>query len=257
MALENLLGTGNRTIHIPPGDYVTDKLQIPANTVLLLDSGVIFQDSGKLGPEDRFINIETTNVYINGVGAKILGDPTAYPTGEQRHGIYISGANNVVINGLESSDNAGDGFLIGGAPDPPSQNIVLNGCLASNNRRQGLTISSARNVYVVNCKFQYSQGTAPELGIDIEPDYPTQYLDHIMILNAFTLANRGGGIAVALENLNANSYPIDIEILNHASESESPSFTTGGSPYAPGDIQYTAGAAASASASGKAVAVPR
>jgi Right handed beta helix region len=239
-AFQNLLGSGNRTIHIPAGDYVTGKLEIPPNTALLLDSGVILQDSGKLGSQERLINIETTNVYISGYGAKVLGDRNAYPPGEQRHGVFIWNADNVVIDGLESSNHAGDGFCIGGDTGHPSQNIVLNACLASNNRRQGMSIISARNMYVVNCQFQYTQGTAPEFGIDLEPDYPSDFLDQIKILQPFTLANHGGGIAIELENLNANSYPIDIEILNHLSESESPRFATGGSPYAPGIIQYTA-----------------
>jgi hypothetical protein len=237
--LQGLLGSGNRTIHIPAGDYVTGKLEIPPNTALLLDNGVILQDSGQLGPEDRLINLENTNIYISGNGAEVLGDRNAYPPGEQRHGVFINGANNVVIDGLQSSNNAGDGFYIGGDPGQPSQNIVLSACLASNNRRQGLSIVSARNVYVVNCEFEYTQGTAPQRGIDLEPDYPTQFLDHIEILQPLTLENRGGGIAIYLENLGANSYPIDIEILNHVSESESPVFTTSGSPYAPGTIQYT------------------
>lgn len=238
--LQGLLGNGNRTIHIPAGDYLTGKLEIPSNTALLLDNGVIFQDSGHLGPGDRLINIEGENVYISGYGAEVLGDRDAYPPGEQRHGIFINGANNVVIYGLQSSNNAGDGFYIGGEPGQPSQNIVLDDCLASNNRRQGLSIVSARNVYVVNCEFEHTQGTAPQRGIDLEPDYPTQLLDNIEILQPFTLANEGGGISIFLQNLNANSYPIDIEILDHLSESESPAFTTSGSPYAPGTIQYTA-----------------
>jgi len=244
-ALKILLGDGNRTIHIPAGDYVSGKIYIPSNTVLLLDSGVILQNSGQLGPEDSFINIAaSTNVYVSGYGAKVLGDRDVYPPGEQRHGVLITESDNVVIDGLESSNNAGDGFTISAPEVPPqgqySENIVLNDCLASNNRRQGLSIVSARNVYVVNCQFQYTQGTAPEFGIDLEPDFPDQLLDHIIILQPFTLANHGGGIAIYLENLNANSYPVDIEILDHRSESESPPLATTGSPYVPGTIQYTA-----------------
>lgn len=237
--LQNLLGSGDRTIHIPAGDYVTGKLQIPPNTALLLDPGVIFQDSGKLGPQDRLINIESKNVYIRGYGAKVLGDRANYPPGEQRHGVFIWGAKNVVIRGLESSENAGDGFYIGGPPGQPADGILLDGCIASENRRQGLSITSARNVEVVNSEFEYTHGTAPEFGIDLEPNTPEDLLDHILILRPFTLANHGGGIAVYLENLTANSYPIDIEILDHLSQAESPPIATLGSPYVPGTIQYT------------------
>src|SRR6185437_6554240 len=107
------------------------KVYIPSNTVLLLDSGVIFQNSGQLGPEDSFINIaDATNVYISGYGAKVLGDRDAYPPGEQRHGVLITESDNVVIDGLEAGDNAVDGFTISAPEEPPqgqfSQNIVMN-----------------------------------------------------------------------------------------------------------------------------------
>jgi len=238
VALQTLLGNGNRTIHIPAGDYLTGQFSIPSNTALLLDSGVIFRNADTSGA--ALITIDTANVYISGYGAKITGDRSAYPPNEQRYGMLIIGANNVVIDGLESSDNAGDGFYIGEYQGQPSQNIVLDDCLASNNRRQGLSIVSARNVYVVNCQFQYTQGAAPGFGIDLEPDQPTQFLDNIEILQPFTQANQGGGIAIYLGKLNANSYPIDVEILDHLSTSESPPLATTGSQYVPGTIQYTA-----------------
>ena len=246
-ALAALLGSGNRTIHIPAGDYLTGQFSVPSNTALLLDPGVIFRNAATSGA--ALITIDTTDVYISGYGAKITGDRGAYPPDEQRYGMLIIGASSVVIDGLESSDNAGDGFYIGEYKGQPSQNIVLDDCMASNNRRQGLSIVSARNVYVVNCQFQSTQGAAPGFGIDLEPDYPTQFLDNVEILQPFTQENHGGGIAIYLKNLNANSYPIAIEILDHLSESESPSLATTGSSYVPGTIQYTVATGAAAGGS--------
>ena len=100
--------------------------------------------------------------------------------------------------------------------------------------------SSAHALYVVNCHFQYTQGTAPEFGIKIELGDPTQILDQIRILQPFTPANHGGEIAIHLENFNATSYPIDSNILDHRNQSESPTLATTGTPYVPGTIQYTA-----------------
>ena len=54
---QRLLARGNRTIHVAAGDYVTGKLVIPSNTVLILEPGVTIRDSGRLAEEDRFINI--------------------------------------------------------------------------------------------------------------------------------------------------------------------------------------------------------
>ena len=101
--LQSLLGEGNRTIHIPAGDYLTGHLDIPSNTALLLDSGVILRNADT--SQASLINIETTNVYISGYGAKITEDRDAYAYApdQVRYGVLIVGAQNVVIDGLESS----------------------------------------------------------------------------------------------------------------------------------------------------------
>jgi hypothetical protein len=235
-----LLGTGDRTIHISAGVYVTGKLDIPSNTVLLLDSGVTIEDSGQLGPEDRLINIDGSNVYIRGMGARIISNRGFYAGGEQRHGVFIYGASNVVIDGLESSNNSGDGFYIGGPQSKPSQNIVLADCLASNNRRQGLSITSASNVKVVDCQFENTNGTAPQFGIDLEPNFPTDFLSNILLLRPFTRANVGGGIQISLTKLEPTSLEPTIEIANHTSEDESPAFRTVGLSNVASQISYNA-----------------
>jgi len=240
-AFQNALGQGNRTVHVTAGDYIIGKTVIPANTALLLDPGVTLRDSGKLGPQDRLLNILDKNVYIQGTGARVIANRSDYTTGEWRHGVNIDGASNVVIVGLESSDQGGDGFYIGGDdPARPAQDVILKNCLASDNRRQGLSIVNARRVYVVDCEFDHTNGTAPQFGIDIEPDVASQYLDQIHILAPYTMANAGGGIQVAVQNLDASSAPVTIDILNHDSQQESPTLYTYGPSGLPVTIQYTA-----------------
>ena len=234
-----LLGTGDRTIHISAGVYLTGKLDIPSNTIINLDSGVTIEDNGQLGPEDRLVNIEGKNVYIKGAGARVISNRSYYISSEQRHGIFIYGATNVTIYGLESSNNSGDGFYIGGPQGQPSQEIVLENCLASNNRRQGLSITSARNVKVVDCEFEDTNGTAPQFGIDLEPNYPTDSLSNIVLLRPFTDANVGGGIQICLTKLDASSPEPTIDIENHLSENESPAFRTVGLSNVISQISYT------------------
>jgi hypothetical protein len=238
-AFQSLLAAGNRTIHVPAGDYLTGRLEIPGNTVLRLDPGVIIRDSGHLGVEDRLINIERDNVYIGGLGARVISNRSDYTSGEQRHGIFIFGASNIVIDGVESTGHGGDGFYVGGPLGRPSQDVVLKGCLASNNRRQGLSITSAARVLVVDCQFDHTNGTAPQFGIDLEPDRPSDLLSQIRILRPYTLANAGGGIAIYLQNLDGSSPPVDIQIIEHLSRDESPALDARGSPAAPVSIQYS------------------
>ena len=222
-AFIRLLGKGQRTIHVPAGDYVTGSLKIPGSTVLLLDRGVIIRDSGHLGPDDRLINIFEDNVFIKGAGARVIADRTSYTTGEFRHGVIIYGASNVVIDGLESSGHGGDGFFIGTpAGKPVLHNVVLANCLASNNRRQGLSITSGRHV-IANFTFQYTKGTAPQFGIDVEPDEQTDLLDHIVILRPTTRGNNSGGISLWLDALKGTNT-VDIQVLGHISRYEQPAF---------------------------------
>jgi hypothetical protein len=238
--LQKLLGDGNHTIHILAGDYVTGKLEIPKNTVLLLDAGAILRDSGKLGPYDRFINILADNVYISGRGAKVLSNRNSYQGGEQRHGVFIFGASNVVIEGLDSSGSSGDGFYIGGPRGKPAQHVVLEDCSAGYNRRQGLSITSGRDINVVNCVFSHTKGTAPQFGVDIEPNYPTNQLNGIRLIGVRTEDNYGGGISVYLGTNYAPSERVHIAIIDHRSAGENRSYAPFGTHGFGGSITYTA-----------------
>lgn len=229
-AFRRLLAGGNRTIHVRAGDYLTGSLNIEANTVLALEPGVVLRDLGNLDPKERLLNIRSTHhVKIIGWGAQLLADRAHYTTGEQRHGVLICGSHHVTIEGLESSGHRGDGFYIGGPTAAASTDIVLRGCKAGNNRRQGLSITSARRVYVVDSEFAETNGTAPEFGIDLEPNYPTDVLDDINFLRVATRSNRGGRIAAYLQ-LGRNQRPVVINIAEHRSTSESPVLLTSVSP---------------------------
>lgn len=216
----SLLLGGNRTIHVPPGDYVTDKLEFEANTVLALEPGVTIRDAGRLGKLDRLLNIRTHDVRITGFGARVIADRARYQTDEWRHGVYIYGASRVLIQGLESSSHGGDGFYIGGPAGHPSTDVQIRGCRADNNRRQGLSITSGRRVQIVDCEFTNTSGTAPSFGIDLEPNADYDTLDHIIILRAQTASNAGGGIMIELSRLVPTSTPVDITIIDHNSDAE-------------------------------------
>lgn len=238
-ALRKLLGDGNRTVHIAPGDYVIGSLRIPGNVVLLLDPGVTLRDSGHLGPSDRLINIFQDNVLVKGTGARIIANRQDYTTGEQRHGVMIYGAANVVIDGVESSGHGGDGFYIGtpGGKSAP-HNIVLTHCLASNNRRQGLSITGGRQIIVADCTFQYTKGTAPQFGVDVEPNNPQDILEHIVLLRPTTRANNSGGISLYLDGLKGADTPVDIQVLGHVSLDERPAFKAHGKSAPQWRLQY-------------------
>lgn len=239
-AFTRVLSTGNRTIHVPAGDYVTGKLAIPSNTILVLAPGVIIRDSGLLAGNERLINIlGSENVRIEGLGARIISRRADYMSGEQRHGIFIFGARRVVIDGIESSGHGGDGYYIGGPPGNPSTDIHLKGCRADNNRRQGLSITSARRVRIIDCEFMNTNGTAPQFGVDLEPNDPVDFLDDIVLLRPYTRTNQGGGILICLNGLDASSYPVNVSIVEHASVTEAPNLQTLAPPEVKATLRYS------------------
>lgn len=223
-AFRNLLSTSRRTIRVSAGDYVTGKLHIPDNTILILDPGVVIRDSGQLRKHDRLINISGENVRIEGLGAMVVSRRSDYTTDEWRHGVHIFGAKRVLIEGLESSSHGGDGFYIGGPDGNPSTDITIKGCKAENNRRQGLSITSARRVLIADCEFVNTNGTAPEFGIVLEPNDPTDYMDEIFLLRPQTTSNKGGGILIALHHLDDSSPSVRISIVEHRSAWELPPY---------------------------------
>jgi len=118
----------------------------------------------------------------------------------------------------------------------------LKRCAARDNRRQGLSITSARRVRVVDCVFGETAGTAPQYGVDLEPNHPTDVLDRIFIVRPTTRANVGGGIMVWLEKFDATTEPVAISVLDHESDEESPIFFKMQPVDVTGTIRYTGAA---------------
>lgn len=240
-AFNNLMAHSNRRITIKAGTYLTGKFSIPENTILIFQPGVTIKDSGMLSVGDPLIKITGRNVRILGNGLKLVANRNDYTTGEYRHGIFIFGANNIYIEDVDSIGQGGDGFYIGGPREKPSQDISLINCKARNNRRQGLSITSARRVDVVDFVATETNGTPPQFGIDLEPNFDYDSLDDIRIIRPKTAFNKGGGLQIVTLKLTATSHPINIAIQSHISKGEPASIK----PYipkdTPGSVAYSQG----------------
>ncbi len=91
-----------------------------------------------------------------------------------------------------------------------SEDITIRNCVAYDNHRQGLSVISAVNLLVDNCQFANTWGTAPEAGIDLEPDTEKQRLVNCVIRNSTFENNNGNEILVYLKPLTTNSEPVSI-----------------------------------------------
>lgn len=221
----NEASSHNQALYIPAKSnvYLVNPLILPNNTKLLLDSGVTIQaKSGYRLNDSVFVISNVQNVQIIGFGAKITMPKSEYTSGEWRHGVLILGASDVAIRGLTISSTGGDGFYIGASYnnlaknyDLYSSNIVIADCVSDNNRRQGMSVISVRKLNVERSAFRNTNGTAPQSGIDLEPNYNYQYLEDITIKDSITLDNLGHGIFFAVGKFDSTSHGPIINIINH------------------------------------------
>ena len=141
---------------------------------------------------------------------KLIGDLETHTgtTGEWGYGISLNGAENIMIENIESEKCWGDGINLQvleiDGERIPCKNISINNVLCNNNRRQGMSIESVIKCTVKDSVFSNTgkiKGTSPMAGIDIEP-YSTQNpCKDIFIINCMFEANGNTGLTCMGENV--------------------------------------------------------
>lgn len=140
-------------------------LPVLGNTELIIN-GTIELKPNEFG-KYYMIHVMGDNVIIRGKG-ELIGDRPKHQgkDGQWGFGIYVNKAHHVKICDLSIRDCWGDCIYIGGK----STDVVINNCKLSYGRRQGISITSAGDVVIKNCHISKVAGTAPEYGIDVEPN---------------------------------------------------------------------------------------
>jgi hypothetical protein len=196
----NSLPTDGGTVIIPAGTYLIDagkNVNLRSKMLLQMDPNAILK--AKTNGLTRYYIIDAsgkTDVEI--AGGQLVGDrdthnfAAASGTHEWGHGIYAgSSAQRITIRDLRVSKCTGDGVCIGGR----SYDVVIANIISTGNRRQGLSITNCSNIKVYDSEFSYTQGTAPECGIDIEPD-DTYTCSNVLIQNCRFNNNKKYGINI-------------------------------------------------------------
>lgn len=151
------------------------------------------------------------NITIS--GGQIIGERKIHKgsSGEWGHGIQISGCTNVMIENIDISQCWGDGIYLGfyDGPNKSTNGVTITNCNLHHNRRNNLSITDASNVTVKNCTFNNASGTAPQCGIDIEPN-KGRTCSNVTISDSTFKGNAGGTIQI-LGQLNAHVNGVTIE----------------------------------------------
>jgi hypothetical protein len=209
-----------QTLQIPLRNqpYRTGPLQLPSNTRIVMDPGVVIEAIPGFREGQSLVSIEDSqNAEILGNGAVLRMLKKEYTDGEQRHCIAIRGGSDIHIAGLSCNDSGGDGVYIGGGNRPYSTNVVLEDLTLDNNRRQGISIVSGSGIWIRRASCTNTNGTEPQSGIDLEPNRASNRLENIHIEDSITSGNQGDGIAFSLSRLQASSAEVSIMVTHHRS----------------------------------------
>jgi parallel beta helix pectate lyase-like protein len=212
----NSTAANGQTLEIPAGNYNINPLSFPQNSSVFVDAGVTVTANPGYTVGETMLSISSSNVTITGASAVVSVFhmlKAEYTSGEQRHCLNIVGASNVTISGISCNDSGGDGVYLRQAT-----NVTIQDCIFNNNRRQGSSITGQVNhIYYLRDQFTNTNGTAPQSGIDIEPNGPGDFLLDVNIDDSYTNGNAGDGLMVSTWLMNSTSQPIDVTVLRHHS----------------------------------------
>jgi hypothetical protein len=205
----NALPSDGGTVYIPDGNYMINALKSlnPKNyTYIKMDSGTqlsVIPNSSD-GYAVIYIGSQIHDVEVS--GGKIYGDRLKHKgtTGEGGHCIRIHGSTNTTVRDISLINGWGDGITVGPGEIPhggwvQSKDIVLSNVICDNNRRNGLSIGNVVGMQVFDCQFLRTNGTAPQCGIDVEPnntDSATNFCQDVWIEGCLMAENAKYGVNI-------------------------------------------------------------
>jgi len=213
-----------------PGPWVTEPLFINRSNLTLF-----FEEGSRLeakpdsfyGGGDCLLSVDNQKnisfIGLNGGGTLSMRrsdyKKAPYEKAEWRHVFNLRSASGITIQSLTIEESGGDGIYIGVSDDidsnPYSENILIEGCLIRNHYRQGISVISAVDLTINECEILNTKGTAPEAGIDFEPNRSYQVFQNCKVTHCRIQGNRGPGILIWLKKLNfQESLPVQINIEN-------------------------------------------
>jgi len=137
----------------------------------------------------------------------------AYQKSEWRHGLAFFGCRDVRVEDLRIEKTGGDGIYLGTGSDKiPNGNVLIKGVDCNANHRQGISIISAENLLIDHCLLRNTAGTAPQAGIDFEPNDPADVLINCVVKNCVASGNSGTGYQICTQSLAGRSKPISIAL---------------------------------------------
>ncbi|MCC6699854.1 MAG: right-handed parallel beta-helix repeat-containing protein [Candidatus Hydrogenedentes bacterium] len=220
-ALQSAIDSGAKTVTVTyvGAPWIVRPIKLRSNLELIFEPGVlVLAKKGEFkGKGDSLFSADNmTDITIRGYGATLRMHKKDYQSAEYekaewRMGFAFDGCKRVLVEGVRVESTGGDGFYIGATGENHwCEDVTLRNCVCVDHHRQGLSVISAQNLLVENCVFSGTSGTAPQAGIDLEPNGPEERLVNCLFRNCTMENNAGSGILIYLKPLRSTSEPVSI-----------------------------------------------
>jgi len=199
--------------------WVVRPIKLRSDLELVFEPGVVvLAKKGEFkGKGDSLFSVsDAKNIAIRGYGAtlrmrKADYQSDAYEKAEWRMTLALRGCTNVTVEGVRLESSGGDGIYVGCTGNQPwCENVVIRDVVCRDHHRQGISVIGAVNLLIENCEMSGTDGTAPQAGIDLEPNNPGERLENCVVRNCIFESNTGPGILLYLKPLLRQTKPVSI-----------------------------------------------
>lgn len=224
-AVQAAIDSGAREVLIPfVGEpWIVRPLRLRSHLELVLEPGVLLlakRGEYRGGGDSLLSIVDAEDVTVRGYGATVrmwkqdYQNPP-YEKAEWRMCLRILGSRNVLVEGVRLESSGGDGIYISGTSNLAwSENVTVRHVVCDDHHRQGISVISAENLLIDDCVLSNTRGTAPQAGIDFEPNGPEQRLKNCVVRNSQLYDNAGNQVLIYLKPLDSTSEDVSIRFEN-------------------------------------------
>jgi len=203
--------------------WVAGPLALPSSKEIVFEEGVELLAKAGLfqGRNSSLLSASNTkNLKLVGLGKgatlrmrKSDYQAEPYEKAEWRHGISLRSVENVTVENLSIVSSGGDGIYLGVTTrGVPCRNVTIRKVVCDDNHRQGISVISADKLLIEDCVLKNTWGTAPQAGIDFEPNNSSEQLTDCVMRRCVVEGNAGNGITLYLRYFQGTPTPMSVRI---------------------------------------------
>jgi len=249
--LQAAISSGAKKLTVPNmgKPWIVRPIQLESDQEIVFEKGVtVLAKKGQFGGRrDCLVAARgKKNITLTGPGAEFVMrkadyQKPPYKRSQWRHCLSLRGCSNVKVLGLRLASSGGDGIYVGsiyvdkGASGTKvaqgGSDVLIRDVHCDDNHRQAISVICARNLLIENSKLTNTSGTAPEYGIDFEPNRADEYLVNCVVRKCEMTGNKGAGFGVGVHKLTDKSEPVSIRFEDCVSKGNKYSMCLNDSAY--------------------------